>query len=99
VPPQRWIHLSYSWSVFVFFTALLAVSLAKMYWGVREKKSKISLLFGLFLAAHIAAYVVVLEKVPDWSAFWYVRTGHAEVMAFIAIAKAWLDVMPATMKL
>jgi hypothetical protein len=98
VPPQRWIHLSYSWSVFVFFTVLLGAALAKMYWGER-RRTKIWILLVSFLAAHIAVYVVLLQNVQDWSAFWYVLTGPAEVMAFVAIAKAWLDVMPTTTKL
>ncbi len=98
VPPQQWIHLSYSWYAFIFFTLLLAVSLAKMYWGVR-KTPKIRMLLSLFLAGHIAAYVALLQNVQNWSAFWYILTGPAEVMVFVAIAKAWLDVMPTTTRL
>ncbi len=98
VPPQRWIHLSYAWYAFIFFTVLLAAALAKMYWFAR-KKVRLWVLLGAFLAVHSAAYVLLLHYVSGWPTFWYIPSCTAEGMLFIWLAKLWLDVLPSTTKL
>jgi hypothetical protein len=98
VPPQRWVHLTHTWFAFTFFTVLLAVALAKMYWSAR-KRAKLWVLLGLFPLAHIAAYVVFLKRVPDWPTFWYIPSYTAEGMLFMVLTKLGLNVMPTTTRL
>lgn len=98
VPAQQWIHLSYKWFSFIFFTILLAVILAKVYWQKR-RKAKLWLLFALFMTAHVAAFAVFLSRVPSWPTLWYIPTCTAEAVLFMVIAKHWLNVMPKATRL
>ena len=88
----------HTWFSFAFFTAILGLVLAKMYWPVR-KSAKVWLLLALFLAMHIVAYTFLLQRVRQWPSLLYLLTGPAEVMLFAAIAKILLDVLPPKVKL
>lgn len=84
-----------AWFSFAFFTVLLAAVLVRAYWRAR-RRMKMWLLFTTFMTIHTGAYIVLLLRVTDWSALWYILTGPTEVMIFAAIAKLWLNVMPET---
>jgi hypothetical protein len=93
VPERYWLHLNHTWFSFIFFTGLLLIVLAKMYWPVRQNL-KIWFLLIVFLAAHFACYVLFLEYVREWPAFWYLLTMPIEVMIFAAITHKFADVLP-----
>jgi hypothetical protein len=93
------VHPSFSqkWSAFVFFTALLVIVLAKMYWSERESaKLRISLI--LVLSAHITLYVAFLTHVENWPALNYVLTMPIEVMVIMSVIKVCLNVFPRNLK-
>ena len=90
--------ITHAWYSLIFFTAILVAAISKMYWKHRGK-ARVWPLLGAFIAAHIAAYVMLLHYVPDWPAFLYILTGPAEIVLFILIAKSRLHVLPTTTKL
>ena len=81
------------WFAFGYFTVVLGLVLAKMYWSVR-KSTKAWLLFAVFMALHIAGYALLLQRGMRWPAIFYVVTGPFEVMLFAALAKVVLDLLP-----
>ncbi len=83
----------HTWFSFVFFTGILGLVLAKMYWSVR-KSAKVWLLLASFMVVHIVAYTFLLQRVRQWPSLLYLLTGPAEVMLFAAIAKILIDVLP-----
>jgi uncharacterized transporter YbjL len=86
------------WFSFAFFTGILGLVLAKMYWPVR-KSAKVWLVLAFFMVVHTVAYTLVLQRVREWPNLLYLLTGPAEVMLFAAIAKFLLDVLPPKVKL
>lgn len=89
-------NISHAWFSFFFFTTLLFVFLARMYWPVR-RSVKVWLILALFMALHVGCYVVILHRVHDWPAFWYVLTAPIEVMLAAAIIYKCLKVRPPKM--
>ncbi len=49
------------WFAFGFFTVVLGLVLAKMYWSVRNS-AKVWLLLAVFMALHIAGYALLLQR-------------------------------------
>jgi hypothetical protein len=82
-------HTSFS---FTFFTALLAIFLARMYWPAR-KMLKVWLLLSLLFAVHIVAFVTLLHYIREWPAFWYVLIMPVEVMIIAGIIYGCLKVL------
>lgn len=81
------------WGSFLFFTMLLAIVLAKMYWPVR-RVWRVWLLLAIFMAVHTLGYVVFLLRVHGLPGYWYWFTCPVEVVLFAAIAWRWLKVNP-----
>ena len=81
------------WTSFIFLTILFTAMLAKMYWPVR-RVWRLWLLLAAFMAAHTAAYIVLLRHLPDWPALWYILTMPLEGMLFATIAWLWLKLNP-----
>jgi uncharacterized transporter YbjL len=88
----------HTWFSFFFFTSILGLVLAKMYWPVR-KSPKVWLLLAFFMLMHVVAYTFLLQSVRQWPSLLYLLTGPVEVMLFAAIAKILLDVLPPKVKL
>ena len=93
IPKRLWPHLTHAWFSLIFFTVLLGVVLARLYWQER-RSAKLWFLLALLLVFHAMGYGFLLVRVGPWPALWYPLTMPIEVVVFAAIAKMWLNVLP-----
>jgi hypothetical protein len=98
LPERLWPHLTRAWFFFIFFTLVLAIVLAKMYWPWRNSV-KVWLLLALLMALHIIGYSILLHFAPQLPAISYVFTMPLEVMAINLVTKGSLNVLPRNLKL
>ncbi|MGB9333772.1 MAG: hypothetical protein WCB14_02085 [Candidatus Acidiferrales bacterium] len=91
VPERFW--PTKQWLTFTFFSVVLFVLLAKMYWTVRKPRSFWWLLL-LLMISHIAVYMPLLRFITR--AFMYVVIMPFEAMLIVLVVKLVANVMPDT---
>jgi hypothetical protein len=81
------------WAEFAFYSSLLFIVLAKLYWRIR-KRLKLWLIMLGTLMLHLSVYVPLLSRIDHWPSIAYLLLMPIEAMLIVIVVKLKLGVLP-----